>query len=255
MADKVRKEKDKWIFVSFEQGASGHKLARVLATMPCMYWYSCKENGINPWNVGVVDDHIRQRKSSRFHFDRITPKGKLPPTHDYVEKYIPNEKQYYKMFDKLFVENGGQDIFDDDKRVIYCTHSMPGKLLEHFPNALIINIIHEPKKTTKRWMEVVKTFPAYVRHKGIVPEDNKYLKYLEILKGRKQDLTVADVWAFERKKKFWQEKYEPILTKEIYAKMFSNSVFRKTVNHERVFNTTLDIDYKEIKRWLNERLQ
>ena len=80
-------------------------------------------------------------------------------------------------------------------------------------------------------------------------------KYLEILKGRKQDLTLADVWAFERKKKFWQDKYEPILTKEIYAKMFSNSVFRKTVNHERVLNTTLDIDYKEIKRWLNERLQ
>ena len=98
MAEKIRKEKDKWIFISFEQGASGHKLARVLATMPCMYWYSCKENGINPWNVGVVDEHIRQRKSSRFHFDRITPKGKLPPTHDYVEKYIPNEKQYYKMF-------------------------------------------------------------------------------------------------------------------------------------------------------------
>ena len=53
------------------------------------------------------------------------------------------------MFDKLFVENGGQDIFDDDKRVIYCSHSMPSKLLEHFPNALIINIIHDPKQTTK----------------------------------------------------------------------------------------------------------
>ena len=37
--------------------------------------------------------------------------------------------------------------------------------------------------------------------------------------------------------------------------MFSNSVFRKTVNHERVFNTTLDIDYKKIKEWLNDRLQ
>ena len=46
-----------------------------------------------------------------------------------------------------------------------------------------------------------------------------------------------------------------MLTKEVYAKMFSNSVFRKTVNHERVLNTTLDIDYKKIKDWLDERLQ
>ena len=96
MAEKVRKEKNKWLFVSFEQGASGHKLARVLATMPCMYWYSSKENGINPWNVGIVDDHIRQRKLSRFHFDRITPKGKLPPTHDYIEKY----KDFLKILKK-----------------------------------------------------------------------------------------------------------------------------------------------------------
>jgi hypothetical protein len=132
---------------------------------------------------------------------------------------------------------------------------MPSKILEHFPNALIINIIHDAKQTTKRWMEIVKEFPAYVRHKGIVPEDNRYLTYLEILKGKKEDLTLADVWAFERKKKFWHEKYEPMLTKEIYAKMFSNSVFRQTVNHEQVLNTTLDIDYKKIKRWLDERLQ
>ena len=65
--------------------------------------------------------------------------------------------------------------------------------------------MHDPIQTTKRWMQIVKEFPAYVRHKGIVPEDNKYLKYLEILKGRKEDLTLADVWAFERKKKTKEE--------------------------------------------------
>ena len=81
--------------------------------MPCMYWYSSKENGIHPWNVGIVDKHIRQRKLSRFHFDRITPKGKLPPTHDYVEKYVPNEKQYYKIFDELFTQAGGDDIINN----------------------------------------------------------------------------------------------------------------------------------------------
>ena len=38
MAEKIRKEKDKCIFISFEQGASGHKLARVLAT--CLLYTS-----------------------------------------------------------------------------------------------------------------------------------------------------------------------------------------------------------------------
>jgi hypothetical protein len=251
----MRKLENKHVFVSFEPGASGHRLARVLATMPCMHWYSCEENGINPWNVGKVNDYSGQRKTSRYHFDRITPKGKLPPTHDYVEKYLPNEKQYYKKFDELFKENGGEDIINDGKRVLYCTHSMPSKLLEYFPNSIIFNIIHDPKTVTDRYMQTTAKFPGYVKHYGVVPEDNEYLAFLKILHSRKEDLTVADIWAFERKKKFYTEALEDKLKKEIYAKMFSNSIFRKAIDHPRVFNTTTKFNYKEIKRWLDGRLQ
>lgn len=250
----MRKLKDKHVFISFEQGASGHKLARVLATMPCMHWYSCEENGINPWNVGKVNDYSGQRQQSRYHFDRITPKGKLPPTHDYVEKYMPNEKQYYKLFDELFEKNGGADIINDGKRVLYPTHSMPSKLLEYFPNSLIINIVHEPKATTERYMDIVTQFPGYVKHYGVVPPDNEYLKFLEILNDKHPGLTIADVWAFERKKKFYSEAFSEKLEKEVYSKMFSNSVFRNAVEHPRVFNTTTKFDYKGIKGWLNERV-
>ena len=61
----MRKLKDKHIFVSFEPGTNGYKLGRVLASLPCMHWYSCEENGVNPWNVSNV---------TKQHFDRITPK-------------------------------------------------------------------------------------------------------------------------------------------------------------------------------------
>jgi hypothetical protein len=126
--EKMRKLNNKHIFVSVEPGgADGYKLARVLATMPCMHWYSCEENGIMPWNITNTTNR------NKHHFDRITPKGILPPTHDYVEKYMPNEKQYYKLFDELFAANGGEDIINDGKRVIYCTHSMPNKIRFRVP--------------------------------------------------------------------------------------------------------------------------
>ena len=239
----MRKLKDKHIFVSFEQGTNGYKLGRVLASLPCMHWYSCEENGKAPWNIA---NSVNKHK-----FSGITPHGELPPTHDAVEKYMPNEKQYYKLFDELFEKNGGSDIISNGERVIYCTHSMPAKILEYFPNSVIFNIVHEPRDTTNNYIEEIKNTPAYVRYEGIVPEDNEYLKFLEILNGRKEELTLADVWAFERKKKFFEPKLEDKLQKEVYAKVFSNSIFRRTYKHQRVFNTTSRFKPKEIKDWLD----
>lgn len=251
----MRKLKNKHIFVSFEQGASGHKLARVLATLPCIYWYSCEENGKEPWNVGVVNKYSGQRQQSRYHFDRITPKGKLPPTHDYVQKYIPNEKAYYKLFDELFTANGGDDIINNGQRVIYCTHSSPEKLLESFPGSLIFNVVHDPVKTTKRYMDVVTKFPGYVKHYGVVSEDNDYLKFLEILHSKKPGFTIADIWAYETKKKFYEDKFEPLLEKRISSRMQASYLLRSSVDHPQVFNIYGSPDYTKIKEWLDERLR
>ena len=242
----MRKLNDRHIFVSFEPGVDGYKLARVLATMPCMHWYSCEENGVMPWNI---------TNQTSYHFDRITPTGILPPTHDYVEKYMPNEKQYYKLFDQLFADNGGEDIINAGERVIYCTHSMPSKLLEYFPNSLIFNIIHEPTTITEKYLNIATSTSGYVEHSGVVPEDNEYLQFLKILQRRKEDLTIADVWAFERKKKFYDPIMEDKLRKEVYAKMFSSNIFRKAVEHSRVLNiTSTKFDYKAIKHWMSSVL-
>ena len=242
----MRKLKNKHIFVSFEKGAGGHKMARVLASMPCMHWYSCEENGIMPHNITNQSDH---------HFNQITPKGVLPPTHDYIEKYMPNEKQYYKLFDELFAEAGGEDIINNGERVIYCTHSMPSKLLEYFPNSLIFNIIHEPDATTDKYLDIITTVSGYNDHYGVVPELNEYLQFLKILHRRKEDLTIADVWAFERKKKFYDPSMEDKLRKEVFAKMFSSNIFRKAVDHERVYNLSGKADWFSIKNWLDIKLE
>jgi|TARA_B110000444_G_C18842396_1_gene599722 hypothetical protein len=244
----MRKIHNKHIFISSEVGTSGYKMARVLATLPCMYWYSSEENGINPWNISNVTN------KNKHHFNRITKKGILPPTHDYVEKYMPNEKQYYKLFDELFTKAGGDDIINE-QRVIYCTHSMPSKLLENFPNSLIINIVHDPKLATEKYLDIAINSSSIINYNGIVPDDNEYLSFLKILQKRKEDLTIADVWAFERKKKFYDPIMEEKFRKEIYAKMFSSNIFRKVVDNNRVLNVNENsISYSEIKHWMSSIL-
>lgn len=241
----MRKINDKHIFISSEPGTDCHRIARVIATMPCMYWYSSEINGTNPWNISKVNN------KNKHYFNRVTPKGTLPPTHDSVEKYIPNEKQYYKLFDELFTEAGGDDIINNGQRVIYCTHSMPNKLLENFPNSLIINIVHDPKSATEKYFNFATTNTDVNNHNGVVFEDNEYSAFLNILKSRKEDLTRADIWAFERKKKFYEPKMEERFKKEIYAKMFSSNIFRKAVSHTRVLNVPQNsVNYKEIKHWM-----
>ena len=44
-------DESKLIFVSFEKGCGGHSIARTLCSLPNVYWYSNKNNGIQPWNI------------------------------------------------------------------------------------------------------------------------------------------------------------------------------------------------------------
>ena len=88
----------RFIFVSFEPGHGGHKIGRVISCLPDIHWYSHRDNGINPCNVYYKHTDIRQRHVSRYHYDRLVPKGSLPPLHDYVKDFIPDEEHYYNRF-------------------------------------------------------------------------------------------------------------------------------------------------------------
>ena len=203
------KYKNKWVFISFEQGASGHRLARVIASAKCVYWYSNPSNGINPWNVSSTST-IRQRGVSKYHFDRLVPDGKLPPPWDYVKDYFTTYEEYWPIFKRVFVENGGIDIIDN-YNLLYPTHSRPNFLRTHFPNCKIINVLHDVEKCTNRYMETTANFPGWVRHKDVVPEDNAYLQFLRSLKQQREDFLIKDVWA--------QNKYSTWYTDSMYNEL------------------------------------
>ena len=85
-------EHPNFLFISFEQAARGHRLARCLAALPEVYWYSHEDNGISSHNI-ISPTNIQQRWVSKFHYNRYTPNGHLPPPHDFVKPYLPDAEE------------------------------------------------------------------------------------------------------------------------------------------------------------------
>ena len=42
---------DNMIIISGEKGCKVHHIARVICSLPNVYWYSNIDNGIHPWNI------------------------------------------------------------------------------------------------------------------------------------------------------------------------------------------------------------
>ena len=236
------------VFVSFEHGGGGHRMARVVATLPQMYWYSCKENGIHPWNTYFKETSIRQRYVTPAHFDRIVPDGKLPPTHDYVKDFFECKDTYYKLFAKKF----SQVAPDTDKKFVYCTHSLPDELMHYFPNSKVLNMCNvEVDKLVERYLKTTALFPGYVRQKGLVEEDNNYLLYLEKMKSAKKDFTVQDLWAQQTYKTMYNDAYIDTYKNTLVDMFKSNMSTRVNCFYNNVLNVHSYVNYKEIKSFLN----
>jgi hypothetical protein len=249
-------EHSNWLFISFEQAAGGHRLARVLATLPEVYWYSHPDNGINPWNVYTPRTSIQQRKISRFHYNRYLPDGRhLPPPHDFVQTYIPDANEYYtKIFEPKFKEEGGKELLDN-YILPYCTHALPRDIYRQFPNAKIINIVHDVDACIKRYMKVGLEFPGYVRHSTTVPKENERVQFLQKLYNQNKDLKVKDVWAYERFSTFWDKKYYNKLEMDKRTFFEFRREARETTYHKNVLNITNVRDYKLMKDFIRGHLE
>lgn len=246
-------EHPNFLFISFEQAARGHRLARVLSAMPNVYWYSHPDNGKNSWNV-IGETNIQQRWVSKFHYNRYVPKGQLPPPHDFVKPYLPDADVYYNgLFQEKFKENGGEELLD--KYLLpYCTHSLPHNIFRYFPNAKIINIIHDVDACVERYKVVGLEFPGFVKHIGTVPEQNPYRDYLTRLNklGNFDGyLKVKDIWADQKYGKPWNDDMHKSLILE--KRFFFETQYhaRVNVNHNNVFSTTNVKDYKKMKDFIN----
>ena len=249
MADTILNHPN-WLFISFEQAARGHRLARVLAALPEVYWYSHPDNGIKSYQI-LGPTNIQQRLISKYHYNRYTPSGNLPPPHDFVKAYLPDEQDYYEnVFVPRFLEAQGDRLLD--KYLLpYCTHALPRDIYRYFPNAKIINIIHDVDTAVNRYKRVGLEFPGFVKHYGIVPEDNHHILYLDRLQQRKGDkLKVKDVWADQKYGTEWNDSMFDacMFDKRWFFEIQHNA--RVTTEHPNVLNITNLRDYKKMKEFI-----
>ena len=236
------------LFVSFEPGAFGHRLARTLCTLPRFYWYSDARNGKNPWNVHFDNTEILQRSISPYHFDRITPNGMLPPTHDYVRDFIPDAREYYaEHFLPQWIKVKAQEIKQD---IVYCSHSLPQDLLEHFPESKIINIVLPPDGVALRFMNTSAKFPGWLKHDWMGGRDTEHGKRLQIIGGELgKKFTVRDIWAWENYGTEYYSDYYMEYYDWIYKNIQANTAERSRITDERVL-TVNSRDYRRIKEWM-----
>ena len=234
----------KLLFVSFEPGTRGHYIARVLSSLPYVYWYSHPDNGTHPWNVhSAVNSTIRQRHVSANHFDRIVPNGKLPPTWDYVEDFFPDKEKYYS---EVFWPQFNKLVPTTDKYIIYCTHSMPNELTPYFPNSKIINIRWDPDEAARRFLMFSAIFPGYVRAPDIVSENNEWLHQLTTMRLIKPDFTQADVWCWKKYKTMFEDKYK----KEYIDWVYNKNLQRYKLRHGQDFEVHFNTRWSVIKDYL-----
>lgn len=237
----MRELKNKHVFVSCEVSNLGFKFARTLSCMPCIYWPHSADNGENPWNVS------HKKVSNKHYFTNHTDDYMIPPTYDVVKKFFKSEKDYYtNVFDAEFSKDGVKAI-DAGKRVIYVTNSMPDKLVEYFPNSVIFNLIQNEKAVSEDIVNY-KIFNQYnIPFENLLPKDNDYYKFLKYLTETHENLSHADVWSYQHKKKPWDNKYRNQFFKSVHNKVSSNMFYRKTINNSRTLNVTNNVKWPAVK--------
>jgi len=237
------------IIVTGEKGCKVHHIGRVLATLPSVHWYSDEQNGKQPWNLASAKtSDIRQRKIAPKHFDRILPNGdRLPPMWDLLKNYFPSQDEYLRAIFFPALEKARRQT---SKTLVFTSHLPPFYLRQYFGTIPTINVLYDAKRAVKRRLSTSANFPGYYRLKGIVPEDNQFLKYLEALKKQKKDFTQKDLWAQKRMKSFWKDEYLEEYESHLMNEMTKNLEIRK-MPFDNVCNVDMDnVDWKKVKGFL-----
>jgi hypothetical protein len=247
-----------WVFVSYEYGGGGHRLARKICCLPNYYWYSCLENGKHPWNVSSwrslpVGNFLKKiRNIASAHYAQRTPYGILPFDYSIGKEWIPDKEQYYANFSNQFVKAHGPILLNNYK-LVYISHSLPEEILETFPNAKIINLIDDPKKITDRYMYTTADFPAdfSIAFQWIpdIEYTLGYSKHRIIKKTFQEQYTMKDMWSYDKFATMWKEDYKDEYYQNILEKITNNINHRLTAKHQNI----LTVNKKEttaIKQFL-----
>ena len=229
----------RFIFISFEQGNGGHRIGRAICCLPDVHWYSHRDNGINPWNVHYKHTDIRQRHVSRYHYDRLVPKGSLPPLHDYVKDFIPDEDYYYnRFFYPRFEKMGGRELMKQN-RLVFCTHEMPEKISKRFPKSKIISLTGDDYSIATRYIETTALFHGHLKMKWIGGENTAYGKKLQkISKELGSDFTVRDIWAWDKYKSKYKDKHEDEYWRHVISDVRGRTLDREFVNSKNILTVS-----------------
>lgn len=245
----------RFIFISFEQGNGGHRIGRVVCCLPDVHWYSHRDNGTNPWNVHYKHTDIRQRHVSRYHYDRLVPKGSLPPLHDYVKDFIPDEDHYYnRFFYPRFEKMGGRELMKQN-RLVFCTHEMPEKISKRFPKSKIISLTGDDFTIATRYIETTALFPGHLKMKWIGGENTAYGKKLQkISKELGSDFTVRDIWAWDNYKSKYKDKHEDDYWRHVISDIRGKTLDREFASSKNILtiSTRLRGKWRRIKRFLDD---
>jgi hypothetical protein len=246
-----------WVFVSYDYGAGGHRLARKICCLPKMYWYSTKGNGKRPWNTNSYkqlpkDSFLRKlREIAPAHYSQMTPRGILPFDYSIGCEYIEDEDQYYELFEKRFVDSGGHELLKTN-RVVYISHGQPKDTVVRFPNAKVISVVDDPKNIADRYMYTTALFPADISMAfQWLPNLTKTSSYLltEMLNEKYGNITMRDLWSYKTHKTMWDEKYVDEYYNVVYNYMKDSIERRLSFKHDNVL-TVKKTETTKIKNFL-----
>jgi hypothetical protein len=188
---------DKLLFILANQGSGGHRLGRIISCIDTVCWYSCKENGYNPWDT-FHNNSIAGKNISEFHYDRLMQNSTVPLVGERILKWwnITDHLSYYQ---NNFCSEMKKIPVVDDKFLHWMLHDDPESLHKIFPNARIISLIDlDIDSVTNRYMETTAFFPAFVKLPNLKPEyENQHAKDLKNLMTVNPAPTEKNLWFYQ----------------------------------------------------------
>tara|TARA_B100001996_G_scaffold9897_2_gene8352 strand:+ start:1977 stop:2651 length:675 start_codon:yes stop_codon:yes gene_type:complete len=223
---------EKIIFVSFVNGAGGHKFSRVLCSLPNIHWYSSLENGTHPWNISnPISD---RRKVSKYDFE-------TPFT------YLRNSEDWLKIMGQEYNNDDLWKRFDSelgDKTIVVPTHRLPQELYKRYPNSKIFNLIKDLDVCATRCADIVGNYK--IKDMGTV--ENVFVSPTDRSKFRKY----KDVWALEKYNSYYDVWHRKRFIEYMKQSLQANYDQRIVSDYGFMVNMNKKINWKEVKRYLNE---
>ena len=253
--------KTRYLLITANPGAGGHRLARLTACLNNVHWYSSEHNGINPWDTpqlksSTPDFIAGPRKIAPYHFQRIMGKNLyVPHIGERTIKFWNNINEWKGMFN----ERMERITPPKEKYLMWLTHDDPNYLITIFPEAIIINLIDsDPTQVAERYLKTTAKFPYYYAFHGQHPRAyiTDYDKELSYLHAQFPNMTFEDYWLYTNKKVYqWNELLKSEYKNYIHKEIQQYTRLRKQCNHSNVLNITWLTAKNELVKFLDSTLE